>query len=212
MRIRRRKNLISRMETVSSLLWPESGYGALPEELQGRPLNVEIGCGMGGFITQMALRHPEELFLAVEREQNVAIRAMEKTYGMGLENTRFCLCDAAELERRLPPGRVRGLFLNFSDPWPHRKHEHRRLTSGRHLDLYRVLLEPNGQLTLKTDNAGLYRFTETELRGRSWRILSQDEDWPDGDDNIRTEYETRFRAEAKPIYRITAQPPLAKEA
>jgi tRNA (guanine-N7-)-methyltransferase len=203
LRLRRRKNLTPRLERAADLLWPEEPAAA-SAFVGGRPLSIEIGCGMGGFVSALAEADPGGVFLAVERDSNVAVRAMEHIREMGLSNVRFCLADAVCLTDIVEPGSVSALYLNFSDPWPHRRHEHRRLTHRAYLRLYRDLLRPGGTLILKTDNENLFRFTERELTSEGWPIIALDENLPDGSGNIRTEYETRFRESGRPIYYISA--------
>ena len=192
------------MERAAGLLWPEDAAAFIA----GRPLNIEIGCGMGGFITALAQAGPGDVFLAVERDANVAVKAMERVWETGLSNIRFLLADAACLADILECGSADALYLNFSDPWPHRRHAHRRLTHRGYLRIYQTLLKPDGTLAFKTDNGDLFRFTGRELEAEGWRVTALDEDFPDADSNIRTEYETRFRESGKPIYRIAAAPPM----
>ncbi|MCL2031101.1 MAG: tRNA (guanosine(46)-N7)-methyltransferase TrmB [Oscillospiraceae bacterium] len=201
--MRKRKNLAPRLERVGALLWPRDAAAFAG----GRPLIVEIGCGMGGFVTALAgAAGSGGAFLAVERDANVAVRAMERVREAGLDNVRFLLADAGQLAGILERGSVDTLYLNFSDPWPHRRHAHRRLTHRRYLRLYQILLKPGGTLAFKTDNRDLFRFTRHELEAENWRITALDEDLPDGPDNIPTEYEARFRESGRPIFHIQAAP------
>ena len=102
MRMRKKKNLDRRMDACGELLivqpealkgrWRQS-FGAGPETV----LNLEIGCGKGSFVTEMARQNPEQLFLAVERVESVLLMAMEKVREAGLHNVRFLSADAAQL-------------------------------------------------------------------------------------------------------------------
>ena len=96
--------------------------------INGRPLHLEIGCGKGAFVCQMAARHPEIDFVAVEVVRNVIVMAMEKAVAAGLTNVRFISCDARMLEEIFAPGEVDRVYLNFSDPWPKTRQHKRRLT------------------------------------------------------------------------------------
>ena len=49
----------------------------------------------------------------------------------------------------LKNGEIDHLFLNFSDPWPKKRHAKRRLTSSAFLDVYRRLLKKDGVIEFK---------------------------------------------------------------
>ena len=133
MRMRKKKNLLPRMAACAGVQVQQ------PEELRGAwrarfgaaedaVLNVEIGCGKGGFILEMARQNPAQLFLAIERVESVLLVAMEKAQKAELDNLLFLSYDAARLGQVFAPGEVDRIYLNFSDPWPPKGQHKRRLT------------------------------------------------------------------------------------
>ena len=78
-------------------------------------------------------------------------------------NLRFLCIDARKLPALLPSDSVSTIYLNFSDPWPKKRHAKRRLTSGTYLTLYESFLKDGGTLEFKTDNRELFAFSEEEL-------------------------------------------------
>ena len=141
MRMRRKKHLDERLEQVSEQiieLWVDTvrfDADEAPKYLDlaalfgnDHPVEMEIGCGKGGFICELAARHPETNFLAVELYANVLVSACEKAQQMGLTNIRFLSGNAEYLERFIPPHSLQRLYLNFSTPFPKKRQATHRLT------------------------------------------------------------------------------------
>ena len=220
MRMRRKKNLDSRLQAVQDVI---VDYGEITGGLPNEPfrgemldlaalfgneneLHLEIGCGKGQFAAELAARHPEINVLAVEVNRNVIVQACEKAKQAGLSNLRFLIVDAQKLGVLLPPGSVSRIYLNFSCPFPKKRQEKRRLTHESFLRLYRTLLKEGGQIHQKTDNKILFA-SSIEQFSKCGFLLSEisldlHENCPE--DNIMTEYEKRFVALGQPIYRLVA--------
>ena len=116
MRMRKKKNLIPRMERCAAIQEKN------PYEMRGRwrerltpdcPLHLEIGCGKGSFTVETAAAHPEVLFVAVERVADCLLLAMEKVMARGLDNVVFVCDDAARLGEMFAPGEVDRMYINF---------------------------------------------------------------------------------------------------
>ncbi|HCT90676.1 MAG TPA: tRNA (guanosine(46)-N7)-methyltransferase TrmB [Lachnospiraceae bacterium] len=191
-----------------------------PEEYRGRwrdrfgnghPVWLEVGMGKGQFIMELARRYPEVNFIGVEMYSSVLIRAVQKREREEMENLLFLRIDARTLPECFAPGEVERIFLNFSDPWPKDRHAKRRLTSRQFLERYTKILERDGLVEFKTDNRDLYMFSLEEREAAGWRLLYSTEDLHgDGEamrDNVMTEYEERFSAEGKPIYKMVIRQP-----
>ncbi len=170
-----------------------------------KPLVLEIGAGKGQFSHQLAKKHPEWNVLAVEKFDNVIVRALEKVIVEPLNNLYLVRMDAEQLQACLHKNSVDKIYLNFSDPWPKARHEKRRLTHADFLDIYKSLLKPNGQIEFKTDNRGLFEFSLISMNqyGLLFDDISLDLHKDDVSDNIQTEFEERFSKQG-PIYKITA--------
>lgn len=212
LRPRKKPNLIPRLEACQELLLEGKEPGeirkAFPEV--SVPLHMEIGCGKGGFICEKAKQMPETNFLAMEREANVIISALEMARETGIANLRFILGDADDLLKQLiRPGEIACLYINFCDPWPKKRHAKRRLTHRSRLTQYRELLAPEGELHFKTDNQGLYEFSLEEFQAVFPPYFTtcdlHNSEYAEG--NIMTEYERRFSDLGQPIYSIRARKP-----
>ena len=97
--------------------------------------------------------------------------------------------------------------MNFSDPWPKKKHEKRRLTSKAFLAVDEQILRPNGEIHFKTDNQGLFEYSLASF-SQYGMVLKQvwlDLHQSDYEGNIMTEYEEKFSSRGQRIYRVEAQ-------
>jgi len=173
------------------------------------PLHVEIGVGKGDFITELAARHPEINYVGLEAQQGVLYFAARKAAARAVRNLRLLVFDAARLTELFAPGEVDRIYLNFSDPWPKKRHAKRRLTSEVFLARYREVLRPGGELRFKTDNEGLFAYSLETLAAQGWRISDVTHDLHALGDpaNIMTEYERKFSARGAKIGRLAARPP-----
>ena len=72
MRMRKKKNLFPRMEACGALLIqePQLEKGRWRERKPAAArLRLELGCGKGRFTAETAAAHPEDLYVAVERDR-----------------------------------------------------------------------------------------------------------------------------------------------
>lgn len=182
-------------------------------EHPGNPLHLEVGAGKGRFVTGMAKKHPEVNFIAFETIEEVLLRALE-TYTAEQEeilpeNVRFVWCNADVLEEVFGENEVDRIYLNFSDPWPKKRHFKRRLTAEGYLEKYKKVLAPNGEIHLKTDNADFFAFSVENLERAGFLLKNRCDDLHKSDfaENVMTEYEEKFSGLGFPIHRIEAVRP-----
>ena len=209
MRMRKKKNLDARWERCARYLVesPEDMKGKWKEIFgNGNEIHLEIGCGKGGFITGMAEKYPDVNFIAVEKVRDVMVMAMEKASAAELENVVFMDMDAEKIEDVFEKGEVSRIYLNFSDPWKKNKQAKRRLTHKRFLDRYKNVLPEGGYVWFKTDNRALFEFSLNSFAEENFKIrnISLDLHNSKFEDNVMTEYETRFSEMGMPIYRVEA--------
>ena len=157
-------------------------------------LYIEIGCGKGDFIIENALRNPDINYIGIEKYESVLVRALQKV-DIIPPNLRFMCIDALTL-RDYFNHNVDQIFLNFSDPWPKKRHAKRRLTSPVFLDLYNKISRDSINIKMKTDNKGLFAYSIKEFNNNGFFIEDISLDLPeDYENNIMTEYEKKFRKE-----------------
>lgn len=171
------------------------------------PIHLEIGCGKGRFITTLAERHPEINFIALEKQAEVIYRTAQRTEYRDIPNLVLTQYDATLLPNIFADGELDRLYLNFSDPWPKKRHYKRRLMYRSFLQMYKQVLTPNGEIHIKTDNESLFEFSLNELSHEHFQLRHITFDLHQSDlaeQNVMTEYEQRFAGRGQRIYRTEA--------
>lgn len=180
----------------------EHGVLFSPEKLELLPEAVlEIGSGKGKFIADYAKDHPETSCVAFEINRHVAYYIVMKKIEYGLDNLIIIIDDAERLDRYIDYKRLDKIFLNFSDPWPKKKHHKRRLTFPTKLTLYKKLIKHQGHMIFKTDHHSLYEDSLAYTHQVFNRVTSY-EDIPL--DTYVSEYELKKRPFG-PIYKIIVE-------
>ncbi len=166
------------------------------------PIHIEIGMGKGNFIIGMALKYPDINFIGIEKYDSVIVRAIEKL-DIEIPNLKLIRMDALEIEEVFNK-EIDTIYLNFSDPWPKNRHEHRRLTSEAFLKRYDNVFKGSKHIVMKTDNRKLFEYSIISLTDYGYKIKNISLDMYNDDikDNVQTEYEKKFHDKGMPIYKI----------
>ena len=196
MRQRKPKNLEQKLQLCSEYMIQDlkNPMGSFPQQ---QPTYLEIGCGKGNFIIKKALENPDKNFIAIEGQDTVILRALEKAMAHegGIPNLRFMLTFVQSMDEFFEEGQLAGVYLNFSDPWPKAGHAKRRLTHKNYLARYKRMLKEGGLLVFKTDNVGLFDFSLESFAEFGLEILWQTRDLHNSEraeGNVMTEYEKNF--------------------
>lgn len=156
------------------------------------PINLEIGCGKGQFIINMAKKYPNLNFIGVEKYASVLVRAVQKADLEDIPNLKFVCINAKEL-KDIFNYEIDTLYLNFSDPWPKNRHSNRRLTSHVFLNIYDNIFEGENKIIQKTDNIVLFASSIESLSTYGYTITKVSLDLHNTDiPNVKTEYEEKF--------------------
>jgi len=168
-----------------------------------QPLHIEIGTGRGRFITEMAKANPHVNYLGIELQPSVIVTALERVIEADVTNLKLLNANAADVTEYFAKGEVDRVYLNFSDPWPKKRHEKRRLTYKTFLKQYEDILIDQGEIHFKTDNQGLFEYSLTSFSeyGLLLKWVSLDLHNSDFEGNIMTEYEEKFSNKGNRIYR-----------
>lgn len=183
---------------------------ARPEQ----PLHLELGCGKGGFLSQLAPLHPDINYLGIDITDKVLIlakRKVEAAYAAAQlppDNVKIASLDIERLSGVFSPAdTVQRIYINFCNPWPAAGHHKRRLTHTRQLLSYKPLLAPGGEIWFKTDNDDLYLATRRYLTEAGFEIFFDTKDLHRENDpeNLLTEHEVRFTQEGIPTKALRAR-------
>ena len=163
-----------------------------------RPLEVEVGCGKGRFLTGRAAASPDCVFLGIERMLERVRTFDRKAERMGLANVHVVRLEALyTFWYLLPAHHARTVYVFFPDPWPKRKHHSHRLFGPLFLTALWKRLEVGGRLEFATDHEEYFHVVEEcfAADARFARVAPRPrgpEEW--------TEFETMFRNQGLPIH------------
>ena len=207
MRLRNVKNKQEIMDNAINLILNPKDYKGKWKEVfnNSNPIYIEIGMGKGDFIIEHAKRYPNINFIGIERFDSVIVRAVEKITEE-IPNLRLVRMDAKEIEEVFDK-EISRIFLNFSDPWPKKRHLNRRLTSHIFLKKYDSLFMDKKEIVQKTDNRDLFEYSVISLSNYGYTIedISLDLHNSDYEDIIMTEYEKKFVAKGNNIYYLVVK-------
>ena len=165
---------------------------------EGRPLEIDLGCGDGKFLLEMAAHYPDRDFLGVERLLGRVRKVCKNIGKRGLANARVLRLESRyTAEWLLPRESVSRLHLLCPDPWPKMRHHRRRLIQEEFLQAIWDLLEPGGEFLFKTDHPGYFEWAEAKVAafGKFERL-----DWPeDAFFYPKTDFQLLWESEGKSL-------------
>ncbi len=209
MRVRNRKGATELLEAHPQyvILNPADAKGRWQEIFgNDHPIHVEVGSGKGAFVSGMAKANPEINYIGIDIQKSVLSYALDKVLATGVPNIKLLWVDGSDLTEYFEEGEIDRLYLNFSDPWPKKRHEKRRLTYQSFLATYQQILPENGEIHFKTDNRGLFEYSLVSFSqyGMKLKGVWLDLHASDFKDNVLTEYEQKFANKGQVIYRVEA--------
>ena len=168
-------------------------------------IEIEIGMGKGNFIIEKAKQNPNVNFIGIEKYASVLVSAFKKLEDIDLPNLKIINMDANFINDVFEK-EISKIYLNFSDPWPKKKHSDRRLTSSIFLNKYSNLFVNDRIIEMKTDNMKLFEYSLVSLSESKYILKEVNLDLHNSlvENNIQTEYEKKFSSLGMPIYRVLA--------
>ena len=205
MRLRNVKNKEEILSSSKFLVKNPKDYCGRWKEYFGNnnPIYIEIGMGKGKFIRENALKYPNINFIGIEKYDSVVAKCLPKIDD-SLANLAIVRMDALEIDKVFAH-EISRIYLNFSDPWPKKRHHLRRLSSKVFLEKYSSIFLGDYEILMRTDNEDLFcyslmSFSEAGyvLKDLTFNLHN------DVEDIIITEYEDRFSSRGMPIYAVRA--------
>ena len=164
---------------------------------------LEIGSGKGEFLIKMAEKFPDKYFVGIEKNVTCAGITAKKMVEKEVKNAKLIYADASQILPLFKEESIKTIFLNFSDPWPKKRHHKRRLTSDLFLKQYLRVLSKGGKLIFKTDNIDLFNDSLEYFENSEFKLISKTNNYLGEDEfDTMTEYEEFFRNEGTPINRV----------
>lgn len=196
-----------------------------PEKMKGKwkeffknpnnPLHIELGCGKGQFISNLASENLDKNYIAIDLVDamlGLAKRNVEQVYtekNMEPENIVLTRYDIERILQILDKeDKIERIYINFCNPWPKGKHRKKRLTHTRQLEKYKQFLTPNGEIYFKTDDDDLFNSTLLYLEETGFEVKAKTYDLhqePIFEHNIETEHEKMFTEQGIKIKALIAQ-------
>ena len=183
---------------------PEKLKGKWKEEFKNKnqPLHLELGCGKGQFMAQLALENQNVNYIAIDLVDamlGLAKRNIEQAYQEANIEPNNVLITRFDIERILllfsEQDEVERIYINFCNPWPRGKHRKKRLTHSIQLEKYKQFLKENGEIYFKTDDDELFESSLIYFEESGFKISKKTNDLHQEsifEKNIETEHEKMF--------------------
>ena len=172
-----------------------------------RPVEIDLGCGDGSFLINMAEHHRDRDFIGVERLLGRVRKVCKKITRQSLTNAQVLRLDSRYVvEWLLPRDTISRIHLLCPDPWPKARHHRRRLVQPAFLEAVKQCLEPGGEFLFMTDHEEYFEWAvEAVEEFAGFERLEWSEDtffYP------KTDFQEQWEAEGKSMHRLRCRKPL----
>ncbi len=168
------------------------------------PIYLEIGPGKCKHLYLQAKANPNINYIGLEQNASIVAIALSKMEEK-LDNLILINANAKDLDT-IFNHEIDLLFLNFSDPWPKKRHAKRRLTSDVFLKVYDGLFTGIPHIIMKTDNDNLFAYSLESLKEYGYTLDRVEYDLHKTDiSNVETEYEHKFSSKGVNIKFLDAK-------
>ncbi|GAA0180623.1 tRNA (guanosine(46)-N7)-methyltransferase TrmB [Clostridium sediminicola] len=157
---------------------------------------LELGCGRGGFTTELSRINLDKNIVAIDLKDEILINALKNLEKGEVENARLIAMNIMFIAEIFEKNEVGRIFINFCNPWPKDRHNKRRLTHSNFLEMYKQFIKPRGEIWFKTDDMELYEESFEYFEESGFEILYKTYDLHNSEyseKNIMTEYESKFK-------------------
>ena len=158
-------------------------------------IEIEIGMGKGKFIISLAQDNPNTNYIGIEKYATPIVSAVKKLEECKLDNLKIICFDAYNINDIFDK-EISKIYLNFSDPWPKKRHEKRRLSSSGFLNKYDKIFKEKKKIQMKTDNDDLYEYSLVSFSENGYEVVKTGTSYID---EHTTEYEDKFINNGKNI-------------
>ncbi len=169
-----------------------------------KPIILELACGKGEYTVNLAKLFPDKNFIGIDFKGNRIWRGAKTALEEGIDNVGFLRIQIESILEHFAAQEIAEIWITFPDPQPQDSRIKKRLTNPRFLDKYKVILQEQGLMHLKTDNDDFYAYTLEQIAAANMPIHKQTTDLYVSDLvdevlSIKTYYEKKYLAEDKNI-------------
>ena len=198
MRLRKKWWAVPEMKENAQVIFnAESLKGKWNEEFKNtNPINLELGCGKGKFISEIADVNKNINYCILDLDTNAIVYATRKIRDLELSNVRAIPTNIEKIDEIFSENSISRIYINFCNPWPKKRHHKRRLTHPNFLAKYNKLLIEEGEIHFKTDDDDLFKASLEYFNENGFEVILITYDLANFDypKNIETEYENKFKS------------------
>lgn len=162
---------------------------------------LEIGCGNGDLLTQMAAGAPQRNFLGVEVYRSGVGALLQKALKLSLNNLHIICDDAIKVINRIEDDSISEAIIMFPDPWPKKRHRKRRLIQADFINMLTPKIKTHGLLYLATDSESY----ATQMRAAVEAVKKYRHLPPEQIVLPKTAFEKRACAAGRPVFNLLYQ-------
>ena len=192
------------LERVAERDPPEAWRAEFASDLgEPFPLVVELGFGRGEFLMHLATTSPTRAHVGVEVSRKRVLKMARRVAKTELRNIRLIHGTAERFsDGCLTPASVERVWINFSDPWPKKRHHPRRLVQPGLVQRLSDSLIPGGALEIATDDSAYAEHIDSVLRAAPGleNAFAPDPWRADVPGRFPTAYELAWRAEGRSLH------------
>lgn len=168
------------------------------------PVVLELACGKGEYTVNLAKMFPNKNFIGVDYKGNRIWRGAKTALEEGIKNVGFLRIQIETILEHFSENEISEIWITFPDPQPQESREKKRLTNPNFLERYKLILNQDGIMHLKTDNDGFYAYTLEQIDALKLTKFKETADLYKSnlvDDvlSIKTYYERKYLAVDKNI-------------
>lgn len=169
------------------------------------PITLELGCGKGEYTIALARKYPHRNFIGIDIKGARFWRGAKTALADGLDNVAFLRTQVELVDYAFAKAEIAAIWITFPDPQIKYKRTKHRMTNPVFLDKYRHILQPHGEVHLKTDSEYMHGYTLGLLQGLGEEIIYAHHDIysnteaPEEVVGTQTFYEKQYLERRKPI-------------
>lgn len=196
LRLRKKRWAKPELEKDSKVIFTPSEFKGKWKEIfeNDYPIHLELGCGRGNFITQLAGKSKNINYIVIDTHPELLVYVLRKLNENNLDHVRIIPMDIENIASVFGQDEIEKIYINFCNPWPNKRHHKRRLTHPNFLKKYQSFIKNGSEVWFKTDDEGLFADSLNYFKNTGFCELYKTYDlYVSGlGENIMTEYEEKF--------------------
>jgi len=173
-----------------------------------QPLHLDIGCGKGYFLQNMAQQQSDWNFLGLEIREPLVEYANSRQGELGLTNLHYLFCNVNTSLRSLltslpsnPSKTLERVTIQFPDPWFKKRHQKRRIVQPELVEELATNLVNGGVVLVQSDIEAVAVEMRDRFSEHSAFALQNDEWLATNPLPVMTEREQSTLSRGEPVYR-----------